>query len=201
MHESPFFMPPLELPQIMARTAELNFEMASERGIGTLLQVLAASKSAGRLLELGTGTGVSTAWLLSGMDQNSSLISIDTDPRVQTVARDLLGHDPRLTLLTEDAAAFLRDQPKHSFDLIFADAMPGKYECLDDALVLVKPGGFYVIDDLLPQPNWPAGHAEKVPSLLNRLSSNPQFHMAPMAWASGVAVLVRKSILGVPPRI
>jgi len=194
-------MPPLELPQIMARTAELKFEMASERRIGTLLQVLAASRSAGRLLELGTGTGVSTAWLLSGMDQNSSLISVDTDPRVQTVARDLLGHDPRLNLLTEDAAAFLRVQPKHSFDLIFADAMPGKYECLDDALVLVKPGGFYVIDDLLPQPNWPAGHAEKVPNLLYRLSSNPEFHMASMAWASGVAVLVRKSILGVPPRI
>jgi mannose-6-phosphate isomerase-like protein (cupin superfamily) len=37
---------------------------------------------------------------------------------------------------------FLRDQPAESFDLVFADAMPGKYEGLDDALSVVKTGGF-----------------------------------------------------------
>jgi len=111
------------------------------------------------------------------------------------VAKELLGGDRRLTLLNEDAAVFMRNQPKHSFDLIFADAMPGKYEALDDALALVAPGGFYIIDDMLPQPNWPANHSEKVMILLYRLSANPQFHVAPLVWASGVAVLVRKPII------
>jgi predicted O-methyltransferase YrrM len=96
----------------------------------------------------------------------------------------------------EDGATFLRRQlalsPAVRFDLIFADAMPGKYESLDEALALVAPGGFYVIDDMLPQPNWPEGHAEKVPTLLYRLSANPQFHMAPLVWSSGVALLVRR---------
>ena len=61
---------------------------------------------------------------------------------------------------------------------------------------LVKSGGFYVIDDMLPQPNWPEGHGEKADALLYTLSSRPRFSMVPMIWASGVAVLVRKSVEG-----
>ncbi len=196
MLDKPFINPPYELASIEARTAELNFTMGSEFRTGALLQALAASKPGGRLLELGTGTGIATSWLLSGMDATSTLTSVDTDPRVQAVAREFLGHDPRLTLVVEDGATFLRRQlalsPAVRFDLIFADAMPGKYESLDEALALVAPGGFYVIDDMLPQPNWPEGHAEKVPTLLYRLSANPQFHMAPLVWSSGVALLVRR---------
>ncbi len=59
------------------------------------------------------------------------------------MARESLGHDARLTLVTADAATWILRQPKFSFDLIFADAMPGKYELLDEALALVKSGGFY----------------------------------------------------------
>jgi predicted O-methyltransferase YrrM len=88
---------------------------------------------------------------------------------------------------------FLQDQPAQSFDFVFADAMPGKYEGLDHALAVVKPGGFYVIDDMLPQPNWPAGHAEKIPVLLEKLASNPAFEVLPLVWASGVVVAARKS--------
>jgi predicted O-methyltransferase YrrM len=157
-----------------------------------LLRVLAASKLSGRLLELGTGTGIATAWLLAGMDDASTLISIDTDPAVQAVAREAFAGDPRLTLVTEDGATFLRVQQPESFDLVFADAMPGKYEALEEALEVVKPGGFYIIDDMLPQPNWPQGHAEKVPVLLDRLARDERFLISPMAWASGVVMAVRK---------
>jgi predicted O-methyltransferase YrrM len=195
MLDTPFITPPVALPAIEARTAELNFNMASEPRTGALLQVLAGSKPGGRLLELGTGTGMATAWLLSGMDLNATLISVDTDPEVQAVAREVLGDDPRLKLVTEDAALWLERQPAQSFDLVFADAMPGKYEfrSRDKAMNLVAPGGFYVIDDMLPQPNWPEGHDEKALNLMYTLSSHPGFHMAPLVWSSGVAVLVRKS--------
>jgi predicted O-methyltransferase YrrM len=187
-----YIQPPPVLSRILERTRALNFAMASEPRTGALLRVLAASKPSARLLELGTGTGISTAWLLAGMDAASSLISVDTDPVVQAVARDTLGADPRLTLVTEDGAAFLRRQPPAGFDLVFADAMPGKYEALEDALTLVKPGGFYIIDDMLPQPNWPEGHAEKVPALLDRLVADDRFLIAPLAWASGLVAAVRK---------
>jgi predicted O-methyltransferase YrrM len=184
---------PPGLPQILERTRALNFSMASEPRTGALLRSLAASKPSGRLLELGTGTGIATAWLLSGMDGSSTLTSVDTDPEVQAVARECLGSDPRLTLITEDGASFLQRQPPESFDLVFADAMPGKYEALDSALAVVKPGGFYIIDDMLPQSNWPEGHAEKVPVLLDRLAADNRFAVAPMSWASGVVVAVRQS--------
>src|ERR1017187_7315939 len=201
MDDIGFFRPPRALAAIQARTTELNFDMASEPRTGALLQMLAASKPGGRLLELGTGTGIATAWLLSGMDAASTLISVDTDEQVQAVAREALCHDTRLKLLSHDGAAFLWRQPKKSFDLVFADAIPGKYEALDEALAIVKPGGYYVIDDLLPQPNWPEGHAEKVPALIDRLAADPRFVMLPLVWSSGVVVLVRKSSQEVVPEL
>ena len=60
-------------------------------------------------------------------------------------------------------------------------------------LAVVKPGGFYVIDDMLPQPNWPEGHAEKVPFLLDRLAGDARFILCPMASASGVVIALRKA--------
>jgi predicted O-methyltransferase YrrM len=173
--------------------------MASEPRTGALLQMLAASKPGGRFLELGTGTGIATAWLLSGMDAASTLISVDTDEQVQAVAREALCHDPRLKLLSHDGAAFLWRQPKKSFDLIFADAIPGKYEAPDEALAIVKTGGYYVIDDMLPQPNWPEGHGDKARALLDRLATDLRFVMLPLVWSTGVVVLVRKSPQEVVP--
>jgi len=192
MNELDYVQAPACLDAILARTQQLNFGMASEPRTGAFLRALVASRPAGRFLELGTGTGIATAWLLHGMDSASILLSIDVDPAAQAIAREFLGADSRLTLILEDGIAFLRKQIPQSFDLVFADAMPGKYDSLEDALALVKPGGLYVIDDLLPQPNWPEGHAQKVPVLLEQLASDARFVLCPMAWASGVAVAVRK---------
>ncbi len=183
---------PSQLLSIKERTTELQFSMASEPLVGAMLRTLAASKPGGRFLELGTGTGIATAWLLEGMDAGSTLISVDNDSTVQQAARDSLGADGRLTLVTSGGLEFLREQPAERFDFVFADAMPGKYEGLDSALAVVKPGGFYVIDDMLPQPNWPEGHAAKVPVLIEQLAANPRFEMLPLVWASGVIVAVRK---------
>lgn len=191
MFDKPFIQWPEQLPTLTARTEELEFTMASENLVGALLQVLAGSKPGGVLLELGTGTGIGTSWLLSGMNDSATLTSVETDERMQRVAREILGADSRLNLLLEDGAAFIRRQPEKSFDLIFADAMPGKFEVLDETLKLVKPGGFYVIDDLLPQPNWPEGHGGKVDILMYRLNADPRFSMVPIIWSTGVAVLVR----------
>ena len=166
--------------------------MPSEPLLGALLRVLAASRPGGQILELGTGTGIATAWLLDGMDDNSILISVDNDAGVQRIAAEMHGHDKRLTLVAEDGATFLRKQPARFFDLVFADALPGKFQALDEALAVVKVGGFYVIDDMLPQANWPEGHAQKIPVLLERLASHPDFSILPLVWASGVVVAVRR---------
>jgi hypothetical protein len=36
------------------------------------------------------------------------------------------------------------------------------------------------------------GHAEKVPALLQALADHPSFMMVPLAWASGLAVAVKR---------
>lgn len=185
---------PAPLARIRARTAELGFGMASEDLVGALLRTLVASKPGGSLLELGTGTGVATAWMLDGMDAGSRLTTIDPDKVIQSVVREALGTDSRLHIICGDGAEFLRTHPSSSFDLVFADAMPGKYEVLPEALRVVKPGGFYVIDDMLPQPNWPEGHQSRVDSLLATLSELDDFFVAPISWASGVVVAVRTSV-------
>jgi predicted O-methyltransferase YrrM len=183
---------PPQLSSIMERTREIQFPMASEPLMGAMLRMLAASKPNGRFLELGTGTGISTAWLLSGMDAASTLISVDNDSTVQQVAGKSLRDDGRLALVTSGGLEYLRDQAPESFDFVFADAIPGKYEGLEEALSVVKVGGFYVIDDMLPQPNWPDGHAAKVPVLVERLASKTNFVILPLVWASGVVLAVRK---------
>ena len=63
----------IEFPCMVRKdTEELGFTMASEPKTGALLAVLAASKPGGQFLELGTGTGLGTAWLLSGMDADAA---------------------------------------------------------------------------------------------------------------------------------
>ena len=180
--------------KLCLRTAELGFDMPSEPRTGALLRTLAASKPGGRLLELGTGTGLATAWLLAGMDAEARLISVDTDPAVQAIARDELGGDPRVSFVLEDGMDFIRRQPPASFDLVFADAMPGKYEGLDAALALVRPGGFWIGDDMSPQPNWPDGHPTRVAGLIADLRARSGWTITEMAWASGLIVAVRGSL-------
>lgn len=183
---------PAAVRDIVAETEGVGFDMISEAKVGALLAVLAASKPGGRLLELGTGTGHGTAWLLSGMDSTSSLETVDTDANLAAIARRHLGDDPRVAFYVMDGAEFLRKQEPRQFDLIYADAWPGKFSHLDEALALLRPGGMYVIDDLLPQPNWPDGHAPKVPALIHDIERRGEFTTVKLAWASGLMFVVRR---------
>ena len=185
---------PVPLPPhydtVLARSHELQFTMNSDVLTGGLLRTLVAAKPGGRILELGTGCGLGTTWLLDGLDTESTLISVDNDERVQGVARSILGEDRRVSFCLEDGGAFL-SRKQDIFDLIYADAWPGKFSDLDLALSKVRPGGIYVVDDLLPQPNWPDGHAPKVSALIAQLETRAGFLATKLAWASGLMILVR----------
>jgi predicted O-methyltransferase YrrM len=156
-----------------------------------LLRTLAASKPSGNFLELGTGTGVSTGWILEGMDKNSQLISVENDATVVSVAQKYLGQDQRLTLRAEDAGAFVESlcRSNQKFDLIFADTWAGKYTHLEEVLCILKPGGFYVIDDMLPQTNWL--HDLKVASLVTELDNRSDLTITKLNLASGIIVATK----------
>ena len=183
---------PATLDAILADSAALGFTMASEPKVGALLATLAASKPGGRLLELGTGTGHGTAWLLFGMDARSTLDTVDTDANVVAVARRHLDSDYRVTFHISDGVEFIRHAARDAFDLIYADAWPGKFSHLDEALALLRRGGMYVIDDLLPQANWPDGHAPKVPLLIEEIERHNEFVTVRLAWGSGMMIVTRR---------
>lgn len=182
---------PAAIPAIWAATRAAGFTMASEPLTCSLLRTLAASKPSGRFLELGSGTGLSTAWLLDGMDPASHLVTVDNDEALLSILKRNLGADPRLQVVCADGDEFLRSLRGQHFDFIFADTWAGKYRLLHEALELLNPAGLYVIDDMLPQPNWPEGHAEKAEHLIATLEKMEGFRVTKMSWASGVVVATK----------
>lgn len=193
MEETKNLTPPAVLNDLLAVTQTMGFGLSSDMLTGSLLRTLAASKPAGQLLELGTGTGAGACWLLDGMDAASRLHTVDVNEANVAIAKQFLSHDKRITFYIEDGGAAIQRMRSYGmkFDLIFADAMPGKYTHLDDALALLKVGGIYVIDDMLPQPTWPEGHAPKVPVLIGALEGRKDLRLTKLNWSTGIIVATK----------
>ena len=126
------------------------------------------------------------------MGPNARLVTVDNDPSVIAVARRYLVGDPRVTIHTEDAAALLGRLPESGFDLVFADTWAGKYTHLPEALRLLKPGGLYVVDDMLPQADWPDDHREKAECLIAELERREDLMLTKLAWSTGVIIAVKR---------
>lgn len=165
--------------------------MASDPLACSLLRTLAATKPGGSFLELGTGSGLSTAWILDGMDDQSTLISFDHDPELLAIAKTHLGNDSRLTLVRSDGEEWVLGNAAQRFDYIFADTWHGKYLLLDEVLAMLKPGGLYIVDDMLPQENWPEGHAAKASKFVDYLRVREDLTLTEMNWATGIIVAVK----------
>lgn len=179
-------------PTIEAKSNEIGFTMPSDKYIGTLLKTLMLAKPGGNFLELGTGIGLSLAWMVDGMDETAQLITVDNDFALCELAQGHFGKDSRVDIICQDGSEWIKSYQGEAFDLVFADAWPGKYSELEETLALVKPGGFYVIDDMKAQPNWPEGHQENVDKLVAYLESREDFSICKMNWSTGVVLASRK---------
>jgi len=179
---------PGEYQKIKEASEDLKFNMASDLHTGSLLKTLAASKPAGRFLELGTGTGLATAWILAGLDKKSSLITIENNELLIDVAKKYI-NDSRVEFILADAYDWLTNYNEDGFDFIFADAMPGKYDLFEETIAILKKGGFYIIDDMLAQPNWPAGHDEKVNDFIHTLEERTDLILTKLNWSTGIIVV------------
>jgi predicted O-methyltransferase YrrM len=177
--------------EIERKSEEIGFTMPSDMYIGTLLKTLISSKPNGRFLELGTGIGLSLSWMIDGMYGNANLITVDNDPELIAIAKQYFGADERVAIVCQDGTEWIKDYDGSKFDLVFADAWPGKYSEIDEILNLVEVGGFYVIDDMTAQPNWPEGHDKHVGRLVSYLESKANFNLTKMNWSTGLIIAVK----------
>ncbi len=182
---------PVAYERIKETTEEMQFNMASDLYTGSLLKTLAASKTSGRLLELGTGTGLATTWIVAGMDEKSSLVTIENNEILIEVAKKNI-NDKRVEFVLADGYEWIKSYTGEKFDFIFADAMPGKYDLFEETINMLNTGGFYIIDDMLPQPNWPAGHDRKVQAFIEQLENRTDLTITKMNWSTGIVMAVKK---------
>jgi predicted O-methyltransferase YrrM len=190
MTDNIFFDLPVQYENIVRATKKLEFNMASDRHTGSLLKTLVASKPSGKILELGTGTGLATSWIIDGMDKSSRLISVENNKLLLAIARKALD-DPRVEFILADGYEWIQKYSGEKFDLVFADAMPGKYDLFEETIALVKEGGLYVIDDMMPQLNWPEGHSEKVKKFIADLEVRKDLVFTRLNWSTGIILVTR----------
>lgn len=179
-------------PKIEYKCKEIGFTMPSDIHIGSLLKTLITSKPKSNILEVGTGIGLSLAWMIDGLDNNSKLTTIDNDPQLTEIAKHFFDADSRVEILCTDGSDWIKNYSGTPFDLIFADTWPGKYNTLEETLELVKVGGYYIIDDMIPQPNWPEGHEIKAKKLVAYLEGRKDFSITKINWSTGIILCSKK---------
>ena len=183
---------PKYFQEIMEATKNIGFEQLSDTKLGSLLSTLVASKPNSKILELGTGSGLSTVWILNGMDKNSTLQTVDNDEQLVNIAKQYLSDDKRVEFFIENGEDLILRTKPNSIDFIFADTWPGKYNHLEETLNLLKSGGIYLIDDMLPQENWPDGHNIKVDNLIQYLENRDDLICTKLNWSTGIIICTKK---------
>ncbi len=173
------------------KCTEIGFTMPSDKHIGCLLKTLMQSKPGGNFLELGTGIGLSLCWMIEGLTENAKVTSVDNDPELIAIADSFFAHHKALSLVCEDGSNWLKEYTGEHFDLIFADAWPGKYSDIETALDLLKVSGLYVIDDMSFQENWPEGHAEKVEGLVTYLENRSDLVVSKLNYSTGIIIATK----------
>lgn len=123
-------------------------------GSGALLRFVAKAINARHVVEVGTGTGVSTLWLLRGMVPDGIITSIDHEVEHQRVARETLAAadvlSGRFRLIAGRALEVLPRLADGAYDLVLIDADKSEYTLyLEQALRLLRPGGVIAFDNAL----------------------------------------------------
>jgi predicted O-methyltransferase YrrM len=144
----------LSIPPLVVRAQDAaranGFAKSCRDEDGALLHVLASRRGVERVAEIGTGTGVGTAWLAAGLAPGVPLFTAELDPRLAAAAAEVFADDPDVHVLEGDWRVVL---PAHApFDLMYVDGGRAKDDP-DAILGLATPGATIVMDDF--SADWP----------------------------------------------
>src|SRR5918993_5278484 len=96
---------PPELPDVVHRafavSRKAGYVSFCRNETGRLLATLAATRD-GTLAEFGTGTGVGTAWLRSGIRSDSRIVSAELDSKLAGAAAEIFAADDQVEVVAAD---------------------------------------------------------------------------------------------------
>ena len=151
-HSTPL---PALMAQLQAATEEargVHARMVSGQVEGALLQILAQSVGARRILEFGTFTGFSALMIAAVLPDDGELITCEMDPDNAAFAQSWFDRAPfgaRIHIRLGPALETLRTLAG-PFDLVFVDAANEEYIAYyEGALPLLSPNGLIVVDNVL----------------------------------------------------
>lgn len=173
--------------------------------VGVLLQVLARSVAARRILEIGTCIGYSGIWLARALPADGMLFTIERDPERAQIAKthfERAGVADRVSVMLGDAQIKIV-KVSGPFDLIFQDGPKALYNPLLDPLVgLLRPGGLLVTDNVLwdgevvpgysTDPRRDAADTRAIAEYNERLMTHPSLMTAIVPLRDGVAISVKR---------
>jgi predicted O-methyltransferase YrrM len=172
---------------------------------GQFLYVLALGAGARDILEVGTATGYSAAWLgLAARARGGRVVGLERDPARAALATGFWrqsGLDDTCSIRPGDAFAVLRTMDDQ-FDFIFVDILtqlagPAEGELLADLCIArLRPGGLLVADNALRKGRIadPANREPGVETMrryLGRLDAHPDFATVIVPLRDGVSIAVR----------
>ena len=123
-------------------------------GAGAALRLIASLVGARSVVEIGTGAGVASVWLLRGMRPDGVLTTIDVEPEHHRAARETVTEagiaSNRVRFISGQALEVLPRLTDTAYDMVFCDGDKREYGgYLEQALRLLRPGGVVVFDNAL----------------------------------------------------
>lgn len=170
-------------------------------GVGRLLEVLALSLGARRVLELGSGFGYSAYWLARAVGPAGLVVLTDRSASLLEEARGFLARgalDDRVRFEVGPALEVAR-RLDEEFDLVLNDVDKEDYgQVLDVARQRLRPGGVLVSDNMLwygrvLEPEVADAETRGVLSLTRQLKEARDFRTCLLPIRDGVTVSVRRS--------
>jgi predicted O-methyltransferase YrrM len=182
---------PPDLPDVVSRafavSRKAGYVSFCRNETGRLLATLAATRG-GTMAEFGTGTGVGTAWLRSGVRADQArIVTAELDPKLARAAAEIFVDDPLVEVLAADWSTLLDRGP---YSLLFLDSGEPTEVGVDAVADLVEDGGIVVLDDFTPCESWPPITAGRVDTLREHWLTDERFTTVEVMVASDASTLI-----------